>query len=243
MGVPNWIYVKMHNGGAADNGTLDIYYAQASVSLSWPAAWTMLASVPLTVNSASTRIVEIPWNSLPGEGHYCMIARWSSTADPVSPETADIGNNTRQNNNIVWRNLNIVPMEPDADRIETFYMQSSERGGINLKFTDESIFPSPAFTQNGRVFVRLNDTVYAAWKKGGSKGSGIKQADKEIEITAANASVENIMLETKGMLKNTIRFSMKPSATPGRYNFTLQQTNASGNSMGGISYEIFNYKK
>lgn len=244
MGIPNWIYVKMHNGGAADNGNLEIYYAQASVSLSWPAAWTLLTTVPVSINAASTRIIEIPWNNLPGEGHYCMVARWSSTADPISGETADIGNNTRQSNNIIWRNLNIEAMDPDNDeKKETFYMQSNERS-IGLKISDDALFPKHAFVETGKVFLQLDDRLYAAWKKAGARGTGIKAGDKEIEITAAKASIDNIALYTREKIKATLRFVKTKQTISDRYHFTIQQSDASGkNVAGGVSYEIYTFKR
>ncbi len=246
MGIPNWIYVKMHNGGVADNGNLEIYYAQASVSLTWSGAWTLLTSVPVNINAASTKIIEIPWNSLPGVGHYCMVARWSSVADPISfAETGDINYNTRQNNNIIWRNLNIEDMDPDADeKTETFYVQSNESRGINIKLTDEPLWPKPKFTETGRVFLKLNDTLYAAWKQGGAKGTGIKASDNEIEITAADASVDNIMLTTKEKMAVAIRFVKTKQTISDKYNYTVKQTDASGgNVVGGVTYEIYTFKR
>lgn len=245
MGISNWIYVKMHNGGAADNGDLQIYFAPASVSLTWPTAWTLLTTVPVNLNAASTNIVEIPWNDLPGEGHYCMVARWNSTADPVGAETADIDNNTRQNNNIVWRNLNIEAMDPDADeRTEAFFIQSNEGRAVSIAVRDDALFPKHPFVETGRVFVKLNEALYAAWKRAGGKGHGIKAGDNnEIEITAADASIDNIGVGTKEKVKATIRFVRTKQTISDRYNFTIQQTGASGKVEGGISYEIYTYKR
>lgn len=245
MGIPNWIYVKMHNGGIADNGNLEIYYAQASVSLAWPGAWTLLTTVPVNINAASTKIVEIPWSDLPGEGHYCMVARWSSVADPVSAETANIDNNTRQNNNIIWRNVNIEAMDPDADeKTEAFYIQGNEGKAISIKLSDEARFPKHQFTETGRIFLQLPETLYAGWKRGGSKGSGIKITGNEIEITAGDASIDNIVLNTKEKMKATIRFLKTKQTISDKYNFTIRQTEAAGKSAdGGISYEIYTYKR
>jgi len=245
MGIPNWIYVKMHNGGVADNGNLEIYYAQASVSLTWPGAWTLLTTVPVAIDAASTRIVEIPWNDLPGEGHYCMVARWSSAADPVGAETGDIGNNTRQNNNIIWRNLNIEPMDGDADeKIETFFVQSNERGAIRLEIIDEAIFPKHKFIETGRIFLKLDKALYASWKNGGSKGTGIKEGENGIEMVTAKATLDNIIPGTKEKMKATVTFVKTKQTIADKYNITIRQTNATGKKVfGGVSYEICTYKK
>src|SRR6185436_6482792 len=36
-GVQNFVYVKLHNGGGDTSGNLNLYFAQASAGLSWPA--------------------------------------------------------------------------------------------------------------------------------------------------------------------------------------------------------------
>ena len=242
MGISNWIYVKMHNGGASASGNLEIYYAQASVSLTWPGAWTLLTSIPLTVNAASTLITEIPWNSLPGEGHYCMLARWNSAADPMhSAETSDINHNTRENNNIVWRNLNIEAMDPDADEQQAiFFMQHPERKPFSLHFKDEYLWPKQAFTASGQVFVRLDDEIFSAWRKSGAKGSGIKVTDNEIQIIAPEAALHNLMLTSEKKGKGTIRFVKSKETKSDIYHFSVLQGNESGEQVtGGITYDIY----
>jgi hypothetical protein len=244
MGTTNWIYVKMHNGGVADNGTLEIYYALASLSLTWPGAWTLLTSVPVAINASSTRIIEIPWSSLPGEGHYCMVARWNSVADPITfTETTDIGYNTRQNNNIVWRNLNIVGMDSDADeKVETFFIQNVDGRTFSIRLTNEALYPKLAFIKTGRIFLKLSDEVYSAWRNGGAKGSGIKDNKGEIEIIAANATLDNITIKTTEKMKAIIRFVKNKQTKPDRYYFTIEQIDTKGKA-GGVSYEIYTYKR
>ena len=105
-----WSYVKLHNGGGATSGTLELYWAHSSTGLAWPATWTLAGTVPVTTfAAASTQIVEIPWHtpaSAPStEGHFCLLARWVSASDPIAGEGPDIGSNVRNSNNLVWRNL------------------------------------------------------------------------------------------------------------------------------------------
>jgi len=59
FGAPNWVYVKMHNGGStATQGNLEVYWANASISLTWPGSWTLLSSVPVSgFGSHSTTVV------------------------------------------------------------------------------------------------------------------------------------------------------------------------------------------
>jgi hypothetical protein len=117
---PAWAYVKLHNSGStAAGGHVKVYYANASTSLTWPGGWTLIGDVTVGAGSftaGSTKVIEIPWADPPGTGHYCLTARWESAADPIPAETADIGVNTRNSNNVIWRNLEILSMAGgDAD--------------------------------------------------------------------------------------------------------------------------------
>lgn len=244
MGITNWIYVKLHNGGVADNGNLEIYYAQASVSLDWQSAWTLLTTVPVNINANSTLIKEIAWNSLPGTGHYCMVARYTSVADPIAhAETTDINNNTRQNNNIIWRNLNIEAMDPDADeKSETFYMQSKESKPISLKFHDDFQFPRHPFVHSGRITIALDKALFEQWKHAGSKGMGIRVNQSEIEIIAPDASIENLILPAGKKIATNIRFTKSKTTISDRYVYTVEQMDSNNKIKGGVSYEIYTYK-
>jgi len=244
VGESHWIYVKLHNGGVAASGNLEVYIAKASVSLTWPGAWTLVNTVPVNINAATTQIVEIPWNSLPGDGHYCMVARWVSAADPIAGETADIGANTRNSNNIIWRNLNIEEMDADEDeKVETFQVQSNGERSFSIRFRDEALWPKPKFTATGRVFIEMDKNLYAAWKKGGAKGTGIRDSDNRVEIVAPTATLDNITLQTREPLQVIIRFVKTKNTISDRYSFTVEQTDAKGNASGGVSYEIYTYKR
>jgi hypothetical protein len=112
-GVPNWIYVKLQNGGTTANGDLEIYGSNASPSPVWPTDWKRLGTVPVSsLAKNSVQVVPLPWTPST-EGPYSLLARWVSSADPMaSPETADTAKNVRDNNNLVWRKLTVVAGGP-----------------------------------------------------------------------------------------------------------------------------------
>jgi hypothetical protein len=112
FGSPNWLYVKAHNdGGTSASGHLELYWASASTNLNNPANWNLISSQAVTI-APGTRVVEFPWPSLPGVGHYCLMARWIE--GPVTPLSfADVNTAVRNSNDLVWRNMNIVDLAPD----------------------------------------------------------------------------------------------------------------------------------
>ncbi|MEV0732510.1 hypothetical protein [Polymorphospora sp. NPDC050346] len=113
VGGTNHIVTTLRNPGpygeGTDTGTLAFYRSSPSGSLVWPTAWTFVTSVIVTVPTGGTT-VSVPWISVPGPGHFSLIAVWRSLNDPLSPLTPDILTNVRNNNNIVWRDLDSVAL-------------------------------------------------------------------------------------------------------------------------------------
>jgi hypothetical protein len=252
MGSPNWVYVKLHNGGNTPaNGNLELWYANASVSLSWPSGWTQIGSIPVSAFAPhTTKIVEQSWTSLPGTGHYCMIARWVSSSDPMTvPETADINANTRNNNNIVWRNLNIVTPDPAQDVSFIVRGVGKERMATSLVIRAPKNEMDNSFIRQGQVIVQLDDALMKAWRQGGGKGRGYKTDGRSFIITdPAGAVFENIIADPRlvGYVKLTFR---RLPTTPRRQFLidAIQMKAQGGNQLtasrplpviGGVSYEI-----
>ena len=44
FGRPNWAYVKVHNGGHATTGVLELHMANASTGLAWQSSWSLVGS-------------------------------------------------------------------------------------------------------------------------------------------------------------------------------------------------------
>jgi hypothetical protein len=122
-GQDNFVYVRVRNRGgtAAANVTATVYWAPPS-TLVTPDLWTLvgvttLPSVPtgdlLTVSSAITW----PAAAIPAPGHYCFVSILNTPRDPgpTPAELMDWNNFTtfiRNNNNVTWRNFNVVNNVP-----------------------------------------------------------------------------------------------------------------------------------
>ncbi len=122
----HFVYVRMRNqgGSAATNVNATIFWSPPA-SLVTPDLWTevgttTLATVPngnqLTVSDAITW----PAASVPAPGHYCFVGLIGNALDPA-PSPADFGDWTnfqrfiRDNNNVTWRNFNVIDAEPDPN--------------------------------------------------------------------------------------------------------------------------------
>lgn len=191
-GHQNFIYVKLHNGGGAPNsGNLDIRVANATVGLGWPGSWTAVpgAPVPYTLPAHTTRIVEVPWTPS-SSGHFCLVARWDSTSDPMTtPEGSDIDVNVRGNNNIVWRNVQLIDLgDADANADAAFGVPGV---GAKREFV-LAIRPVPTrrpagarvpgYMDFGRIMLTLDDRLMEAWKRTSYKGTGLRRDGSTIIV-------------------------------------------------------------
>ena len=263
FGSTNWVYVKIHNGGsAAANGNLELYWANAATSLTWQGSWTLLSSVPVSGFAAhSTQVVEVPWTSLPGAGHFCLVARWNSPADPMAtPEGPDINANVRANNNLVWRNLTIVDLQPDASADVALDVTNPdpENSMITLVIRSQRIRENPSFLAVGQVSVEFDDALLRAWLRGGARGTGFEiEGNRAVITDAESATFENLILPYQHGGRLMLTFRRLPDTPKLEYvvdveqrrqgKFTVEEVHPSklrtprklpAAVVGGVSYEI-----
>jgi hypothetical protein len=63
-------------------------------------------------------------------------------------------------------------------------------------------------------------------------------------MVAPNASIDNIIPGRVDKMKATVRFERTKNTISDRYHFTVKQTDATGKIVnGGVSYEIYTYKR
>ncbi|HEV8610593.1 MAG TPA: M12 family metallo-peptidase [Thermoanaerobaculia bacterium] len=249
-GSTSWVYAKLHNGfNASTSGNLELYWANAAAGLGWPANWTLLATIPVASFAAhSTRVVEGQWNSVPGPGHFCLIARWVSPSDPMAvAETADINANVRGNNNIVWRNVNIVALPPDAEADAAFAIRNVDRArsAVSLFIGPPASEAGRSFTRYGQVAVRLDEALLRAWTRGGSRGKGFRAKGKTFLVSSPDGALfENLVLDPGAVGHVTLLFR-RLAHTPAQ-TFLIDAIQLRGTEgrradrggVGGVRYEV-----
>jgi hypothetical protein len=249
-GQPNFIYVKLHNGGPVAAGNLELYLADASVGLTWPSDWTLVATVPLSIAAHTTQIAEAQWTPT-ATGHHCLIARWVSASDPMTvPETSDINANVRGNNNIIWRNLNIVDLGADADVAASFLVRTGDRVAPTALTVqpapprrNQVSPPRPTFLDFGQIMLRLDDRLLAAWQRNGFAGSGFRRSGNIVTLVNRKGAVlEFGRLPANFKVPVDIRF-LRPKDRPYPHDdFLIRVFQGSGpnaaQAIGGVSYEV-----
>lgn len=125
-GQDNFIYVRMKNRGMTDapNASADVYWSEVS-TLVTPDMWNLIGTTPpVTVPTGDTLEVTdaLTWASadIPGEGHYCFVGILDHPADPAPPLPSPTDWNgfrafIRNQNNVTWRNFNVIDLEPDTE--------------------------------------------------------------------------------------------------------------------------------
>jgi len=124
-GQDNFIYARVKNrGGAnANNVTVAIYWSEVS-TLVTPDMWNLIGTTPpINVPQGGTLMVTNPvtWPaaSIPATGHYCFVGIIDQAGDPAPPlpgptDWTGFRNFITNQNNVTWRNFNVVDVDPDS---------------------------------------------------------------------------------------------------------------------------------
>ena len=126
FGDDNYIYVRMNNRGShVAKAQTDVYWSEVSTLVS-PDMWNYIGETnQIDVNPNFLTVADpLTWQDVdvPAPGHYCFVGITGSPSDPktLSPAGAaafttalawaDFTALIRENNNVVWRNFNVVDL-------------------------------------------------------------------------------------------------------------------------------------
>lgn len=182
FGQTNYVYVKLNNVGTpsaplpqSTTGTLRVYYTGSGGAALWPSSWATINSITVSIPPGVTEVM-VPWNSVPAPGHYCLLARWDSpTFDPMTfPELINSNTllNTERNNNLAWRNVNVVnlsPLRPAATfdfRVLNVLAQRATLLDLLVRVPGQA-----SFISRGEVLLNVPAELWQTWSR---KGEGFE---------------------------------------------------------------------
>jgi Subtilase family len=130
----NYIYVRLRNRGGSDavQCTAALYWSEVATLIT-PDKWNYVDSVTIPnvpVGELLTVSDALIWyaKDIPKPGHYCFVGLVGNAQDPA-PVPADFKDWNkfyrfiRDNNNVTWRNFNVVPNLPPPPSSPADYVQ------------------------------------------------------------------------------------------------------------------------
>lgn len=248
VGVTNYIFVTLRNPGPYGTGTasgyLYLYRTIPGGGTVWPSGWASIAAAAVTVPAGTTTVM-VPWVEVPGPGHFCLLARWVSNTDPMNAEGPVTTTNTRNNNNIAWRNVDTVALPPGGDAAERPFAIGN---ALRTETRNDIVFTQrggDAFGNvGGQVTVDLGQTLFERWREGGARGTNVRPiGGTEVAILdPAKASLNGLRLKPGERLAFRIKFSAKElTRKPILLNvaqFGPEKENGQPVDLGGVLYQV-----
>ena len=213
----NYVYVKVRSRGARnsadEHAELKVYFAKAGTGLNWPTHWVgysvsgvlygdLIGTVSIPpIPEGEVWVAEIPW-TVPDpadfasfgtdQNHFCLLARVETeVASPYGmtfAEGASINTNTRNNNNIWWKNIQVYDLNPSDYIFESSFLAGSPReeaGTFDLHFRPGEGQDVDRFLDIGKVEIQLGE-VYDRWLEAGAKGEGFRQIQETGRLQIVN---------------------------------------------------------
>ncbi len=265
---------------------LSLNWAKASTALSWPNYWNgsitspalmgnLISTQPIPViQPGSSAIVEFAWQP-PNPAvyanvgtdpiftsnepwHFCLVARVVSNNDPMAfQETADLNGNVRNNNNIIWKNLSVVDINPNNivdpggnpdDKLvgaSVIVGDAWGNGGLyDFEFANPTVYQGNPITAEAEIKVTLDLPTWTKWENGGFQCVNIeivKEERHQIIVKGNNARIKNLLFEPKERSLLHVSFNFLSKYLSGQEEFdyrVIQRKSLTSETVGGESYHI-----
>ncbi len=265
----NYINVRIRARGCEplENAKLHIYFSKASSGLQWPIHWNnyfingVLAgneigniNIPL-IESGKEVILQIAWNPPnpalfndldPSEKHhFCLLARIVSSLDPIGSEGSNVNSNTKNNNNIAWKNISVFDntegIISDPDTVCVYVRNTEGQDNINgnklcINIPDR-IFNN-TYYEEAIVEVILEEPLRTTWINNGSMGSGFTiLSNGNIRPNSDEFCLDNLSLDINETY--TAKVLISPNTSTKRFSFNFIQKDAS-NFIAGGEFFVYN---
>lgn len=175
-------------------------------------------------------VLQIPWHP-PNpanyacfggdQGHVCLLARVeTANASPFGmtfAETADVFTNTRNNNNIAWKNITVVDNFPGASQLATILIRNPGRKAAlaGLRFNHVGDF-SPNFFKFGTLTVDLKADLFKRWRAAGGAAQGVEVVPNttRVQFFSPQGFLQGIPLQPGEAFGIDVQFTLNPDYTP-----------------------------
>jgi hypothetical protein len=239
VGADNYVFVTLRRkAGAQGNvgGYLYLYRSNIGGGTPWPGGWVPIGATPASVPMTGTTVM-ITWfgADVPGPGHFCLLSRWVSAADPMTfAEGPNTQLNAQNNNNIAWRNVDSVRVFLGHPVRLPYTIGNPDRTDGRQSLVLEQ--PERQFA--GTVTVDLGPDLARRWKAAGQKGAGVKPVgETEVLIVEPKfARLDGLALKAEERVEIGLTFATDVDAPPAE--LLVHQVDAQGVDLGGAQYLV-----
>ena len=258
------------------NEQLKLYWAKASTALAWPQNWdgsldvynpnynqnfplggeVGTLTIPILQPGQET-IVTFPWqvpnpnhytNINPEPWHFCLLTRIISNVDTMTfPETWDVNTNTRNNNNIAWKNVTVVDVLPNnvvnPGGVVAVGNPFNHNHNFFLELEVADLETGKPIYQEAEVGIKMDDVLFNAWERGGKEAQLLDPTTEEKRkiVKGNNVIVDNISFNANeiGTLRLDFNFLTKELTDKTNYAYHVIQKDAeTGQVIGGETFII-----
>ncbi len=192
-------------------------------------------------------IAEFDWDT-PVSGHYCLLARIEeSSTHPhgmTYPETIDTAWNAQQNNNIAWRNVNVVNMNLINTHSSFNTIWRNVKGGFSLqdiRFSIERANNADIFMRKVEIQVQLDDLLFERWIDGGGVFDNMEIMEERLFriMDVRAATLGNIGLEEGDAGEISVFFNLIENPTVCDANYSIHMVQyENGEEQGGVKFDV-----
>jgi hypothetical protein len=221
---------------------VEVFRTDATLGSGWPNGWAFVGeTVVAEIQAGTEQVVSILWpeEEIPKAGHYCFYVRLTNADDPLNvTEKTNAVQNTYNNNNIAWRNFNVVDLLKDVKdifNVNVVNLEDEKSCDIDLVFEEED-----NLLENDGVRVLVNlGVLFKQWNDDGALGENIRVVEGQVQLLATPAKIQGICMEAGEIQSIQMRVeAFKPmpvEATSVEYRFSAQEF-ISGELIGGVDY-------
>ncbi len=131
-------------------------------------------------------------------------------------EGTGIGTNTKNNNNIAWKNVTVVDNFPGSALRASILVRNVFATTVptRIKLVALAEEDGTTFFDFGKVTLELHPELYERWAAGGGKGEGVEVVEgdhgERLIRVDKEATLDNIELPEDGAYYVNVRFDLDP---------------------------------
>jgi len=270
--TPVYVYVKVKNNScniSSGSDELELYWAKGGIGQqTWPDVWNgwnnssnsldignQIGSQTIpAIGSGNEQILEFQWQPKNPDVYenagftskprmFCFLSRIESTDDPMTfPEVSNPATNTRNNNNIVYKNTTTINLSGNG------LIGSISAGNLNLEqpvTSDINFFTNQGnlIWEEAEIRIRLSESLWEAWQDSGANSTDVRilnSSERIIYVNGNNSSLDDINFDPNewGILTPRINFLIR-EVTNETYTLNISQTlSETDEVLGGFTYNI-----